>query len=157
MSIPRHIKEYLDSAQVNYRHSIHSPAYTAQEIAHEQHVSGKQLAKTVMVIADKDLVMVVLPASHRLDLEALKKLLGAQKLRLAEEEEFEKVFPGCELGAMPPLGNLYDVAVWIDEAVHANPTMVFNAGSHTDTIEMSYSDFERLVQPRRGRFAVLSH
>jgi len=157
MSIPRHIKEYLDSTHVSYRHSIHSLAYTAQEIAHVQHVSGKQLAKTVMVVADKDLVMAVLPASHRLDLDALQKSLGARKVRLAREEEFGKVFPDCELGAMPPLGNLYDVAVRVDETLHANPSLVFNAGSHTDTVEMSYSDFERLVRPRRGRFAVLRH
>lgn len=157
MSIPRHIKEYLDSTHVSYRHAIHSPAFTAQEIAHVQHVSGKQLAKTVMVLADKKLVMAVLPASHRLDLHAFKKGLGARKLRLAHEEEFEKVFPGCELGAMPPLGNLYDVSVWVDETMKANPSLVFNAGSHIDTIEMSYSDFERLVQPHRGHFAVLIH
>jgi len=157
MSIPRHIREYLDSAHVSYRHSIHSPAYTAQEIAHEQHVSGRELAKAVMVMADKSLVMAVLPASHRLDIDAFKESLGARKLRLAREDEFEKVFPGCELGAMPPLGNLYNVSVWVDETLHANPSLVFNAGSHTDTIEMSYSDFERLVQPRKGRFAVLQH
>lgn len=157
MSIPRHIKEYLDSAHVSYRHGIHSPAYTAQEIAHVQHVSGTQLAKAVMVVADKDLVMAVLPASHRLDLEALKTCLGARKVRLAREEEFGRFFPGCELGAMPPLGNLYNVSVWIDETLHGNPSLVFNAGSHTDTIEMSYPDFERLVKPRHGRFAVLRH
>jgi Ala-tRNA(Pro) deacylase len=157
MSIPRHIKEYLDSSQVPYRHSIHTPAFTAQEIAHVQHVSGKELAKTVMVLADREMVMAVLPASHRLDLDALKKQLGAKKVRLAQEEEFEKVFPGCELGAMPPLGNLYHVSVWVDQSLHANPSLVFNAGSHTDTIEMSYADFERLVRPRHGRFALLIH
>ena len=115
------------------------------------------MAKAVMVMADKNLVMAVLPVSHRLDLDALRNSLGAQKLRLAQEEEFEEVFPGCELGAMPPLGNLYDVAVWVDETLRANPSLVFDAGSHTDTVEMSYSDFERLVKPRRGRFAVLRH
>ena len=157
MSIPRHIKEFLDTAHVSYRHAIHSPAYTAQEIAHLQHISGKELAKAVMVVADKELIMAVLPASHRLDLDALKKHLGARKVRLAQEEEFEKTFPGCELGAMPPLGNLYHVSVWVDEALHNNPSLVFNAGSHTDTVEMSYADFERLVRPSRGRFAVLRH
>jgi Ala-tRNA(Pro) deacylase len=157
MSIPRHIKEFLDSKHVPYRHCIHSLAYTAQETAHAQHVSGKELAKAVMVMADKRLIMTVLPASHRLDLEQLKKCLGADTLRLAVEKEFEGVFPGCELGAMPPLGNLYHVDVWADVSLKDHPEIVFNAGSHTDTIQMSYADFEDLVHPHRADFAALAH
>ena len=157
MSIPRHIKEYLDSTHVPYRHLIHYPAYTAQETAEVQHVSGKQMAKTVMVIADGRLVMTVLPATHRLDIDLLKRCLRANKVRLAEEREFAKAFPGCELGAMPPLGNLYHITVWVDRSLFAHPAIVFNAGSHVDTIEMSCSDFESLVEPHWGRFAELRH
>lgn len=151
MSIPRHIKEFLDSRNVRYKHCTHSPVYTAQEIAHAQHVSGKQLAKSVMVLADGKLVMAVLPASERLDVEKLEELIGATSIRLAEEEEFKDIFPGCELGAMPPFGNLYDIPVWVDATLESVPVLYLNAGTHTDTIEMRFGDFVHLVEPHLAR------
>lgn len=157
MSIPKHITEFLDSKGVRYRHSTHSPAFTAQETAHAQHVSGKHVAKTVMVMADDRLVMTVVPANCRLELDKLRQLLKATRLRLAQEKEFGKVFPGCEVGAMPPFGNLYHVGVWVDATLKESPMIIFNAGTHTDTIEMSFADFERLVQPGIARFAEAEH
>ena len=117
MSIPKKITEFLDSHQVLYQHCTHSPAYTAQGLAHVQHVSGKELAKVVMVVADGKMVMTVLPGSHRIELEPLSKLLECENIRLATEEEFRDLFPDCELGAMPPFGNLYNLAVWVDQTL----------------------------------------
>ncbi len=157
MAIPRQISEFLDSQQVWYQCCTHSPAYTAQGLAHVQHVSGKELAKVVMVVADNRMVMAVLPASHRIEIERLGELIGAQHIRVATEEEFKDIFPDCELGAMPPFGNLYHLEVWVDTALHGHQTIVFNAGTHVETIQMSLADFERLVLPRTGTFSSLRH
>ena len=157
MAIPAMIKEFLDSHQVPYQFCTHSPAYTAQGLAHAQHVSGKELAKVVMVVADERMIMTVLPGSHRVSLERLARILEAKSVRLATEDEFRNLFPDCELGAMPPFGNLYHLDVWIDEALRNHPSIVFNAGSHIETIQMNYADFERLVAPKVSSFAELRH
>ncbi len=157
MPIPRQISEYLDSQQIWYQSCSHSPAYTAQGLAHVQHVSGKELAKVVMVMEGSRMIMSVLPASHRIELERLAPLLNAESIRLATEEEFKDIFPDCELGAMPPFGNLYNLEVWVDSALQGHQSIVFNAGTHVDTIQMSFADFERLVMPRIGSFSALRH
>ncbi len=157
MPIPRQISEYLDSQHVQYRTSAHPLAYTAQGLAHVQHISGKLLAKSVMVNADNRMVMVVLPASNRIHFGKLQALLKANSLRLATEDEFRDIFPDCELGAMPPFGNLYHVEVWVDDAMREHPNLLFNAGTHLETIEMSFMDFEKLVQPKIGTFSELRH
>jgi Ala-tRNA(Pro) deacylase len=157
MAIPRQISDFLDSQQVWYQCCTHSPAYTAQGLAHVQHVSGKELAKVVMVVADYRMVMAVLPASNRIEIEKLRELLKAQHIRVATEEEFRDIFPDCELGAMPPFGNLYNLEVWIDTALRGHQNIAFNAGTHVETIQMSFADFERLVLPHSGTFSVLRH
>jgi Ala-tRNA(Pro) deacylase len=158
MPIPTNISTYLDSQHVSYQSNRHSPAYTAQGIAQAQHFSGKKLAKVVMAIADQDkLVMAVVPANCRVDFDRFAKLLNARIVKLAMEDEFKDVFPDCELGAMPPLGNLYHIDVWIDDVLKLNNDICFNAGTHAETILMAFSDFHRLVQPRAGSFGVLLH
>lgn len=157
MSIPRQITEFLDARGVNYQHRTHRTAFTAQEVAHAQHVSGKALAKTVVVVAGKTMVMAVLPASHHIEIALLERLLDVHPVRLATEAEFKGIFPGCDVGAMPPLGNLYHLEVWVDASLKDHPTIFFNAGTHSDTIELSFSDFEKLVNPHLGRFAALTH
>jgi Ala-tRNA(Pro) deacylase len=157
MSIPKHISEFLDSQRVWYQHFTHSLAYTAQGIAHAQHISGKHLAKVVMVMAGGNLIMAVVPGNHRVDLQRLGEILNADSIRLAAEDEFKDIFPDCELGAMPPLGNLYKLDVWVDASLNSHPHMLFNAGSHSETILMSIADFDRLVQPKIGTFSVLMH
>jgi Ala-tRNA(Pro) deacylase len=142
------LKDFLDSHDVRYITIIHSPAYTAQAIAHIAHVSGKELAKTVILRVDGRLVMAVLPATHKVNLEVFKKAVGAGSVELAEERDFLDVFPGCELGAMPPFGNLWDVEVFVAERLREDETIAFNAGSHTELIQMAYEDFERLVKPK---------
>jgi len=157
MSIPMHICEFLDSHRVWYQSSQHQLSYTAQGTAHAQHVSGKELAKVVMVMAGERLIMAVLPASHRIDLDQLGQLLNAPDVRLATEVQFEHVFPDCEVGAMPPFGNLYSVEVWVDQALRAHPTILFNAGTHEETIKMGFGDYEKLVLPKAGVFSVPRH
>src|SRR3989338_3175292 len=140
------LKQYLDRENVPYQHDVHRTAYTAQEVAAEEHVPGKLVAKTVVVKADAQFAMAVLPASLRLDTAALRTALGAKEVRLATEFEFTGLFPDCDVGAMPPFGNLYGLSVYVDESLTEYPEIVFNAGTHQDTIRMTYSDFARLVR-----------
>ena len=152
MSINR-IKQYLDDEKIKYVSIKHSSAYTAQETAECAHVSGKEMAKVVVVNADGKLAMVVLPAPEHIDMELLKGALDVKKISLASEEEFSKLFPGCETGAMPPFGNLYDMDVFVEADITNDEKIAFNAGTHTELIEMEYKDFARLVQPRVLRFS----
>jgi Ala-tRNA(Pro) deacylase len=97
--------------------------------------------------------MLALPASYQVDLGKAATALGVKEVRLAEEEEFEDTFPDCEIGAMPPFGNLYGVPVYVDETLAEDETIVFRSGTHTDTMSVSYADFERLVEPTIAEFA----
>ncbi|NOY06946.1 MAG: YbaK/EbsC family protein [Chlorobi bacterium] len=149
------LKDFLDSNNIEYVTIRHSPAYTAQKIAHSAHVSGKELAKTVMVKIDGVMSMAVLPAPYKVDLEALREASGGETISLATEEEFRDLFPGCDLGAMPPFGNLYGMDVYAAEKLAKDEDIVFNAGSHWELIRMKYRDFERLVKPKLVKFAEL--
>ena len=142
------LRHCLDDQHIKYVTIKHSPAYTAREIAESAHIPRKDLAKTVMVYVDGKMAMAILPGSEKLDLSLLKKAAGASKARLAREDEFKDKFPECELGAMPPFGNLYGMEVFAAETLAAYEEIAFNAGSHTELIRMAYKDFERLVQPR---------
>ncbi len=150
------LKEYLDENGVKYVTVSHSPAYTAQEVAAKAHVPGKAIAKTVLVKVDGKLVMAVLPGSFKVNFESLKKVLGSDNVRLADEHEFIDKFPDCEVGAMPPFGNLYGVEVFVANSLAEDEEIVFNACSHSQLIKMSYSDYERLVKPVRLDFAFQS-
>jgi Ala-tRNA(Pro) deacylase len=155
MSIPRRVRDYLDSHKVPYEWLPHPQAFTAQEVAHSLHVSGKRLAKVVVLDADGRLVMAVLPASHRLNLPELKAELAVQRLQMLPESELVKIFPDCDLGAIPPFGNLYGIDVYVDRAVVEAGEIVFTAGTHVDAARMKYSDYAALVQPHEGRFSEL--
>jgi Ala-tRNA(Pro) deacylase len=141
------LREFLDANHVQYVTLTHSAAFTAQGIAALTHIPGKELAKTVIVNIDGALAMVVLPASLHIDLDLLSTTVGAQDVRIAPERDFQNCFPGCELGAMPPFGNLYDMPVYVDETLTHDDEISFNAGSHYELIRLAYKDFERLVQP----------
>jgi Ala-tRNA(Pro) deacylase len=149
----KRLMEFLDSNNVKYVTISHSPAYTAQAIAASAHVSGKELAKTVMVKVDGKMAMAVLPASYQVDFDLMKETVGANVIELATEAEFKDLFPGCEVGAMPPFGNLYDMAVFAAAKLAEDDEIAFNAGSHTELIKLSYKDFERLVDPTVVRFS----
>jgi len=148
------LKEFLDSNKVKYVAISHSPAFTAQEIAASAHVPGKELAKTVLVTVDGKMAMAVLPASYRVDVRLLREAAGASAVELAMEREFKGMFPDCELGAMPPFGNLYGMDVYVAQSLSEDENIAFNAGTHTELIRMRYSDFERLVKPRVLKFSV---
>ena len=142
------LKKFLDEHDVEYITISHSPAYTAQRIAELTHIPGKELAKTVIVKTDDEFAMAVLPASHRVDLDYLKRGVDAEEVEIASEAEFKSVFPDCEVGAMPPFGNLYDMDVYVAEQLRDDEEIAFNSGSHTELVRMSYKDFERLVAPK---------
>ena len=145
------LKEFLDGHNVEYVTISHSPAYTAQRIAELTHTPGKELAKTVIVKMDGEFAMTVLPASHRVDLDYLKRGVEADTVEVATEAEFKDLFPDCEVGAMPPFGNLYDMPVYVAEKLTEDKEIAFNSGSHTELVRMSYKDFEELVSPRVTR------
>lgn len=147
------LKEFLDANKIKYVTVAHSPAYTAQQIAASAHIPGRELAKTVMVKIDGKLAMAVLPASFKIDFDLLEKASGAKKVELATESEFKEMFPGCELGAMPPFGNLYGMDVFVAQSLAEDDEIAFNAGSHTELIKLAYKDFERLVNPRVARIS----
>ncbi len=148
------LKEFLDSNKVKYVTMSHSPAYTAQEIAAMAHIPGKELAKTVIVKVDGEMAMAVLPASYKVDFKLLKKAAKAKKVELADEKEFKDLFPECEVGAMPPFGNLYDMNVFVAESLAEGKEIAFNAGSHTELIKMSYADFEKLAEPTVLKYSI---
>lgn len=125
----------------------HPLAYTAQAVAASEHIPGKMMTKVIMAYADGRLVMLALPAPRRVDVAKSAAALGAKEVRLAQEQEFAATFPDCQVGAMPPFGNLYNVPVYVDEVLTDDDTIVFRAGTHTDTISLKYTDFDRLVKP----------
>jgi len=142
------LKQFLDKEKIKYVSIIHSTAYTAQEVAASAHIPGKALAKTVIVQLDGEMAMAVLPANRKVVLQDLREVTGADQVKLVPEEQFKQKFPDCEIGAMPPFGNLYGMAVYAAASLAENEEIAFNAGSHTEAIKMAYKDFERLVKPK---------
>ena len=140
--------EYLGRNSIKYTTTTHSPAYTAAEVAQIAHVPGKEVAKTVMVNVDGKMCMAVLSSSYMVDFGALQKSLPATDVELASESDFKELFPECEVGAMPPFGNLFECDVIVDRSLTGDHEIVFNAGNHRELIRMAYADFERLVKPR---------
>jgi Ala-tRNA(Pro) deacylase len=142
------LKDYLDQNDIQYVTISHSPAYTAQRIAELTHIPGKELAKTVIVKIDDQFAMAVLPASRRVNLRHLQEEIGADDVVVADEAEFKELFSDCEVGAMPPFGNLYDMGVYISDQLVDDDEIAFNAGSHSELVKMSYRDFANLVTPQ---------
>lgn len=149
------LRQYLDENGVKYIAVAHSQAFTAQEVAHSMHVRGREMAKAVMIKADDKLVMAVLPAHHKVNLERFREAAGAREARLAAEAEFKGLFPDCETGAMPIFGNLYGVPVYVDRALARDEEIVFNAGTHTEAIRMRFADFLKLAGPTLAEFSEL--
>ena len=147
------LKEYLDDHSIKYETIRHAPTYTAQKTAASAHVPGKELAKTVMIRVDGQLAMAVLPAPMQVDFQRLSAALDGAKVELADEGEFRAQFPDCEVGAMPPFGNLYDMAVYVDDHLTKDDDIAFNACSHTELLQLPYADYANLVQPTVLSFA----
>jgi Ala-tRNA(Pro) deacylase len=153
MPLKKRLKDFLDQNHVKYVTMIHSKAYTAQEIAAVLHVPGKMFAKTVILKEDEKYLMAVLPATHRINMDLFKQVSHTHHPELASEEEFESLFPKCEIGAMPPFGNIYDMSTLVDSSLTKDEDICFNATTHSEVIKMKYADFERLVKPVVGTFA----
>ena len=146
--LSKKLKTFLDQHHVKYTIVQHAPAYTAQEIAATSHVSGKEFAKSVVVKVDGKMALLVESANQKVNFDHFKKFLKNGEVELASEFEFETQFPECELGAMPPFGNLYDMEVYVSENLTHEKNIVFNAGDHSELIKISFQDFERLVKPK---------
>ena len=144
----RKLKEFLDKEKIKYVSIMHSTAYTAQEVAASAHITGKELAKTVIVELDGEMAMAVLPANRKIVLQDLREVTGCDQVKFASEDQFRAKFPECETGAMPPFGNLYGMDIYVAEALTENEEIAFNAGTHTEVTKMKFHDFERLVRPK---------
>ena len=147
------LMEFLDSEHIKYDTLTHAETFTAQETAESAHVSGKEMAKTVVVHLGGKMAMAVLPADQKIALAELREATGGERARFATEDEFRDLFPDCEVGAMPPFGNLYEMEVFVAESLAGNDEIAFTAGSHAEVIRMSYADFDRLVQPKVLNFS----
>jgi Ala-tRNA(Pro) deacylase len=141
------VREFLEEQHVNYTSTAHSPAFTSQEVAAAAHVSGRRMAKVVVIKLDGRLAMVVLPANHHVNFSALRHATKAHTVDLAAESEFKDKFPGCEVGAMPPFGELFHMPVYLSEELSHEKNLQFNAGSHSELMQVSYEDFNRLSHP----------
>lgn len=150
----KRLKAFLDENDIKYLSIMHSMAFTATDIAHSAHIRSKHMAKTVIIKINDKLAMAVVPANYKVNLLLLADALQNSKVELASESEFTRHFPDCEVGAMPPFGNLYNMEVYVAESLTENETIIFNAGSHMELIQMDYKDFENLVKPT---FIMLNH
>ncbi|HEV2435886.1 MAG TPA: YbaK/EbsC family protein [Verrucomicrobiae bacterium] len=148
----KQLKEFLDEHHVKYVSITHSKAYTAQEVAASAHVPGGSMAKVIIVELDGEMAMAVLPANRKIVLPDLHDVTGSDQVRFVSEDKFKNRFPDCEIGAMPPFGNLYGMDVFVADALAQNREIAFNAGSHEEIIKLAYEDFERLVQPNLVSF-----
>lgn len=144
---------YLKRNGILYSHSIHPSAYTAREVAAADRMPAHYLAKTVVYVGDNGYGMAVVPADSIDDLNEVRRLLGFTGIRLASEIELAELFPECELGAMPPFGNLFKMPVLMDESLAGVEFIAFNAGTHRDVIHLSGADFHKLVNPLVAAFA----
>lgn len=148
------LKEFLDRNIVPYISIKHPHAFTAQHVAAKAHIPGKNMVKTVMIMVGETMAMAVLPATFFVDFNLLREMTGVSDVRLASEEEFKFMFPDCETGAMPPFGNLYNMDVYAAKVLTEDDLVAFNAGTHSEIIQMTYRDFERLVHPKVVKFAM---
>ena len=153
MEIPKQLIAWLDGNKVSYEVLHHPKAVTAQRIAQAEHVKGRHHAKVVMVKSGDQHLMIVLPADHQIDLEKVEKAIG-KAVSLDNEQEFKTLFSDCAIGAMPPFGNLYGLPTYVEQSLAEQDYIVFEAGTHTDAIKMSYRDYEKIVKPKVNDLAI---
>ena len=139
--------KYLTANNVSYRLLRHVPAFNAHSVAQATHVPDTALAKTLLVKAGKVYWMAVVRGDQRLSERLLKRALEVHHAHLAHEEDLDLLFPDCEIGAMPPFGNLYGFPVVVDKGLAEDDEIVFNACTHSDSVRMKFSEYERLVHP----------
>jgi Ala-tRNA(Pro) deacylase len=155
MACNERLQRLLDEKQVWYEVLPHREAFTAQDVAHTSHVSGKKLAKVVVVREGaRSFFMCVMPASAHLDFTILKRMTGRKDLGLASEEEMGRLFPDCDSGAMPPFGDLYGMPFYLDACFRDEAEIYFQAGNHHEVVRMRFADYERLAGPPVGMFCM---
>jgi Ala-tRNA(Pro) deacylase len=147
MSVSTRLEQYLHTAHVPYEHHVHPTTYTASQTAASMHIPMGEMAKTVVVKADGRLLLAVLPADMKVDVPHMKFMTRAANIEVATEQDFANAFPTCELGAMPPFGNMFGIPTYCDTSLQEHDSIEFNAGSHDDTIRMSFDDFRRTSRP----------
>jgi Ala-tRNA(Pro) deacylase len=147
MPLSDRLRSFLDSHHAEYTVSAHSTAFTAREVAAAEHLPAREVAKSVVVFGDGEHYIIVIPANRLLDFREVRLALGLSQVRLATEDELSKMFPDCELGAMPPLGSLYNLPVYLDSSLAAEDTIAFNAGTHKEVVRMRTADYRKLVRP----------
>ena len=151
--ISTRIRQYLDQNDVAYERIPHQRDETARQTAHDCHLKPGDFAKVVGLNVDGNQIMAVLPADHYIDLPRFQQGLGAGNIELMTEHSLLTFFPDCEVGAEPPFGNLYGLPVYVAPALTRCETITFNAGTHEEAIQMTYSDFDHLVRPTVMDFA----
>ena len=144
------IHDELTEAGVPFTTHQHTAAYTAQMMAAEEHVSGKRVAKPVIVATDKGYAMCVVPANRKLDLDKAGKALRAREIRLADEKEMASLFPDMEVGAEAPFGERFGMATLVDHRLIEGDQIAFQADSHRQTIHMNTGDFVRVTSPEQA-------
>jgi Ala-tRNA(Pro) deacylase len=147
MALLEKLRVFLDENHAEYTHTVHPLAFTAREVASAEHLPNREVAKAVVIFGDGGYHMMVVPANKLVDFQEVRLTLGLLHARLATEEELGRLFPDCELGAMPPVGALYDIPVYLDSSLAGEDTIAFNAGTHRDVIHMRTSDYRKLVGP----------
>jgi len=141
------LRVFLDENHAEYTHTVHSLAYTAREVAAAEHLPAREVAKAVVIHGDEGYHMLVLPASKLVDFQEVRLALGLSHARMVPETELNRLFPDCELGAMPPIGNLYGIQVYLDSGLASEDMITFNGGTHRDVVHMTTREFRRLVRP----------
>jgi Ala-tRNA(Pro) deacylase len=154
MRCQEQLEQYLREQHIPYQIQHHPLAFTAQKIAEGEHISGYKVAKSVVVFADTTMVLLVIPATFRVDLQKIQACLGARQVRLAREDEFQATFPGCDVGAIPPFGHLYGLPVYVEQSLTKQESIVFPIGTHTETMSIKYANFEHLIHPTVLEFAL---
>jgi Ala-tRNA(Pro) deacylase len=150
----KEVETFLHDKHVNYKTVVHAPAFSSQRIAEAAHMPARRLAKVTMVWVDDALAMAVLPASEFVDVDKLRAVAGARNVELATEQDFAHRFPNCEVGAMPPFGNLWGMKVFVSDGFDPRGDVAFEAGSHQELLEMPFAKFKALVEPIEGHFAL---
>ncbi|GCE20538.1 aminoacyl-tRNA deacylase [Dictyobacter kobayashii] len=153
MQCKEKMETYLHEHQVPFKEQHHTRTFSALTIAESEHIPGKKMAKTVVMQIDGQMMCFVLPAAYYVDLDKVRAIMGAKEVSLAHEDEFELTFPDCEVGTMPPFGNLYGISVYVDKSLAAEDMITFAVGTYTDTMSIKYTDFEQLVHPHVAVFA----
>ncbi len=148
------LQDYLDSMGIAYRLSSHGTAYTSQDLAAQEHVTGKKVIKPVLISVDGKPCLCAIPANYRVDLMRVREQLHAHTVELLEEAQLQKLFPDCEIGAEPPVGKIYGLPTLMDTSLLSDDQVTFQAGNHTTSITLSMRDYQRLVEPQISDFSM---